>query len=72
MFFGDKEAKFEVEKAELFNKIFQSVFHVEVHDTLDRNINETACTINTIELAEIQISNGLTSLDPRKYVVLTK
>ena len=66
MYFVDKVAKSEVEKAELFNKFFQSVFHMEVHDTIDRNINETACTINKIELTEIQISNVLTSLDPKK------
>ena len=37
-----------------------------VHDTLDRNRNKTACTINKIELTEIQISIVLTSIDPKK------
>ena len=45
MYYCDKVAKSENEKAELFKKNFQSVFHTEVHDTLDRTINETACTI---------------------------
>ena len=71
MYFGDKVAT-SVEKAELFNNFFQSVFHMGVHDTLDRNINKTACTINKTELTEIQISIVLTSLDPKKHVVLTK
>ena len=66
MYFGDEVAKSEVEKAELFNNFFQIVFHMEVHDTLDRNINETVCNINKIELTEIQISNVLMSLDPKK------
>ena len=63
MYYCDKVAKSENEKAELFKKNFQSVFHTEVHDTLDRSINETTCTIKKIELTEIQISNVQKSLD---------
>ena len=66
MYFGDKIAKTEVAKAEFFNKVFQSVLHTEVHDTLDENLNKTACNINKIELTEIQIANVLTSAHPKK------
>ena len=66
MYFGDKIAKSEVAKAEFFNKFFEIVLHTEVHDTLDRNFNKTACTIHKIELTEIQISNVLTSADRKK------
>ena len=61
-----KLAKSEVAKAKFFNKFFKIVLHTEVHDTLDRNLNKTACTIHKIELTEIQISNVLTSADRKK------
>ena len=66
MYVGDKVANSEVEKAEFFNNFFQSVFHTEVHDTLDRNRNENACNINKTELTNIQILNVLPSLDHKK------